>query len=66
MQRGTHLTPHGDLLAVLRYTMPTLPLLDLLATVRHTESFGTLCSVMGQTLIRWCEANHPHPTGPLP
>jgi hypothetical protein len=30
MQRGTHPTPRGDLLAVLRYMMPTRPLHNLL------------------------------------
>jgi hypothetical protein len=48
----------GDLLAVMRYTMPTRPLLDLSATEHHTESSATLCSVTDQILIRWCGANH--------
>jgi hypothetical protein len=48
----------GDLLAVMRYTMPTRPLLDLSATEQHTESSATLCSVTDQILIRWCGANH--------
>jgi hypothetical protein len=40
--------------------------LDFSAIVRHTESSGTLCSVTGRILIRWCEANHLHPAGLLP
>jgi hypothetical protein len=45
MQHGTHPMPRGDRLAVLRYMMPTRPLLELLAVVRHTVSSDTQCSV---------------------
>jgi hypothetical protein len=46
--------------------MPTRPMVDLSATVRHTVYVDTLCSVTDQILIRWCEANHLHQVGPLP
>jgi hypothetical protein len=65
-QRETHPMPRGDLLAVLRYTMPTRPLLDLSATMWHTEYSDTLCSVTSQILSRWYGANHLHQAGPLP
>jgi hypothetical protein len=55
----------GDLLAVMRYTMPTRPLLDLSATEQHTESSATLCSVTDQILIRWCKASHLHQASPF-
>jgi hypothetical protein len=64
--RGFSPTTHGDLLAALRYTMPTRPLLDLSVVGWHTESFGTLYSVIVQILIRWCRANHLLQAGPLP
>jgi hypothetical protein len=51
---------HGDLLAVLWCRIPTKTLLDLSAAIRHIESVGTLCSVAGQIMIRWCGANHLH------
>jgi hypothetical protein len=58
--------PRGDLLAVLRYMMPTKPLLDLSAAVWHTESSNTLHIVTDQILIRWSGASHLHQAGPLP
>jgi hypothetical protein len=35
----------GDLLAVLQYMMPTRPLMDLSAAMRHKRSYDTRCSV---------------------
>jgi hypothetical protein len=58
--------PRGDLLAVQQYTMPTMPLLDLLAAMQHTDSSGTLSNVTDQILIWWCRANHLHQAGHLP
>jgi hypothetical protein len=58
--------PRGDLLAVLRDTMPTKPLLDLLAAVWHIESSGTLCSVIDRIFILWCGTNNLHESGSLP
>jgi hypothetical protein len=66
MQRVTHPTPLGDLLAVLRYMMPIRPVLDLSIVVRYTESSDTLCSVTDKILIRWCGASHLHQAGHLP
>jgi hypothetical protein len=65
MQRGTHPMPRGGRLAVLRYMMPTGPLLDLSTVVRHTVSSDTRCSVADQIFIWWCGASHLHQASPL-
>jgi hypothetical protein len=57
--------PRGDWLAVLQYMMATRPLLDLSATVWHTRSSDTLCSVIDRHSIQWCRANYLHQAGPL-
>jgi hypothetical protein len=57
--------PRGDQLAVLRYMMPTKPLLDLSAAVWHTVSSDTQYSVTDRILIRCFGASHLHQAGPL-
>jgi hypothetical protein len=34
--------------------------------MQHTESSGTLCSVIDQIFIQWCEANRLYQAGHLP